>query len=154
MQELKLEFMQVVKQEPHNMNNSKIALDNEDVFQEKDRDNTPMLTFLRKKEGELVKIIEAIERVAHTSDWKVLRESVFDGLTDSLEKRLQAEANKSQIVESEVYRLQGQLVWARKFADFKKLADAYRSELSNVKQKLSNNLGTEPFIAPDTYEND
>jgi hypothetical protein len=134
------------------MNNSKIALDNQDVFLEKEIDKTPIL---RKQESELVKIIEAIGRVSKSIDWAVLEEHIFDGLVISLERRLSQEANKGELNAPEVYRLQGQLMWARKYGDFNKLADVYRSELLNVKQQLNKtNPGTEPYIAPDTYGND
>ena len=133
------------------MNNSKIALDNQDVITEKTFDKKPIL---RQKEGDLVKLIEAIERVAHTSDWQILRNFIFDDLTESLERRLNSESGKGELNQPEIYRLQGQLMLARKYSDFKKLADVYRSELSNVRQMLSNNQGTEPLNAPDTNEND
>lgn len=133
------------------MNNSKIALDNQEILTEPKFDKVP---FLRQKQGELVKLIEAIERIAHTSDWKILRDFIFDELVESLERRLKAESEKSELSQPEIHRLQGQLLMARKYADFKKLADVYRSELSNVKQQLNNNLGTEPLNAPDTNEND
>ena len=133
------------------MNNSKIALDNQEVISDKSFDRKPML---HQKEGELVKIIEAIMRVATSEDWNILKEHIFDSLVDGLERRLNSEAAKAELNQPEIYRLNGQLAWARKFSDFKKLADVYRVELSNVKQQLNNNQGTEPLIAPDTNEND
>lgn len=105
---------------------------------------------LRQQETKLIKLIEAIERVAHTSDWKLLKDYLFDGLNSSLERRLSQEASKDNIDSATIYRLQGQLIWARKFSDFKKLADSFRSELSNIRKQL----GTEPHNAPDTNEND
>lgn len=130
------------------MNNSKIAIDNQDVFKEKEVDKTPVL---REKEGVLVKIIEAVNRIEQTEDWKTLRNYIFDGLVESLERRLSQEANKDELNQPEIHRLQGQLIWARKYSDFKKLSEVYRSELLNVKKMLNTNPGTEPLIAPDTY---
>jgi hypothetical protein len=131
------------------MNNSKIALENQDVFLEKEIDKTPIL---RQKEGELIKIIEAINRIANTTDWLVLRKHIFDDLVGNLERRLASEADKSELNQPEIHRLQGQLMWARKYSDFAKLAEVYRSELTNVRQMLNTNPGTEPLIAPDTDE--
>jgi len=133
------------------MNNSKIALDNQDVLTEKTYDKKPIL---RQKEGELVTIIEAIMRIESTNDWQILRNHIFDGLVEGLEGRLRGEAGKNELNQPEVYRLQGQLLLARKYADLKKLAEVFRSELSNVKFQLNNNQGTEPLNAPDTNEND
>lgn len=133
------------------MNNSKIALDNQEIITEKTFDKKPML---RARESELVKLIEAIERVAHTSDWQILRNFIFDGLVENLERRLKTEAEKEQLNQPAINQLQGQLLLARKYSDLKKLADVYRSGLLNVRQMLNNNLGTEPLNAPDTNEND
>jgi hypothetical protein len=130
------------------MNNSKIAIDNQDVFLEKEIDKTPVL---RQKEGELVKIIEAINRVEASESWKVLETFIFADLVGALERRLKTESEKEELNQAEIHRLQGQLMWARKFGDFKKLSEVYRSELLNVKKILNANQGTEPFIAPDTY---
>ncbi len=133
------------------MNNSKIALDNQEVFTEKTFDKKPIL---RQREGELVKLIETIMRIESSEDWQILRNHIFDGLVESIEGRIRNESGKGELNQPEIYRLQGQLLLARKYADFKKLADVYRSELSNVKQQLNNNLRTEPDNAPDTNEND
>jgi hypothetical protein len=127
------------------MNNSKIALDNEEVLEIPDRS-----LVLRQQEVKLIKLIEAIERVSHTSDWKLLKDHLFDDLVGSLERRLSQEASKDNIDSAIIYRLQGQITWAKKFSDFRKLADSFRSELSNIRKQL----GTEPLNAPDTYEND
>ena len=131
------------------MNNSKIALDNQEVFAEKTFNKKPIL---RQREGELVKLIETIMRIEQSEDWQILRNHIFDGLVEGIEGRLRGEAGKNELNQPEVYRLQGQLLLARKYADFKKLGDVYRSELSNVKSQLNNNLGTEPDNAPDTDE--
>lgn len=126
------------------MNNSKIALDNEEVLDIPDKSQ-----ILRQHEKKLIKLIEAIERVSHTSDWKILNDHLFDDLVGSLERRLSQEASKDNIDLPTTYRLQGQIVWAKKFSDFRKLADSFRSELSNIRKQL----GTEPLNAPDTDEN-
>ncbi len=133
------------------MNNSKIALDNQEVFTEKTFDKKPIL---RQREGELVKLIETIMRIEQSEDWQGVRNHIFYGLVESIEGRIRNESGKGELNQPEIYRLQRQLLLARKYADFKKLADVYRSELSNVKQQLNNNLRTEPDNAPDTNEND
>lgn len=120
------------------MNNSKIALDNQGVLEVERVDKTPVL---REKEGELVKIIEAINGVANSENWKVLEKYILLDLVANLERRLASEANKDELNQPEIHRLQGQLIWARKFADFKKLSEVYRSELSNVKKQLNINPG-------------
>lgn len=100
---------------------------------------------LRSKEGDLVKIIEAIGSLSNTREWSTLKTYVFDGALESLEKRLVSEANKMPVNDGELYRLQGQIMWAKKYADLQKLADTFRLELINVRKQL--NPPTERVIA-------
>lgn len=114
------------------MNNSKIALDN--IETEEEIDLSPVL---REQETKVVKIIEAISVIAVSEQWKVLKELIFDDLVDSLERRISSEAKRKPIDEPEIYALTGQLAWAKRYADFNKLADAYKLELSNLRKKLN-----------------
>jgi len=34
--------------------------------------------------------------------------------------------------------LQGQIIWAEKYSDFKKMATVYRNQLENIKSKIKN----------------
>ena len=113
------------------MNNSKIAIDNVSLSLD-ESDNTEQL---REREAVLVRIIEAIARVKDSEDWHTLKSLVFNSSVEKLERRLQAESERLKLDDSEMYRLQGQLIWARKYADLDKLADAYRLELSNLRKK-------------------
>lgn len=114
------------------MNNSKIAIDN--TLTEEIRDITP---YLRSREVDLTKIIEAISRVLGSDEWKLLKSHVFDGVTESLEKRLTTEAKKNEVNSPEIYRLQGQIVWAKKFSKLEELQEIYRLELIEIKKKLN-----------------
>lgn len=113
------------------MNNSKIAIDS--GFQEENLDRTP---WLRQREGELVTIIEAIGRVNESGDWSILKKHIFDGLVETLERKLNLEAKKNDLNSPEIYRLQGQLAWARKYADLQKLNEFFRLELTNIRKQL------------------
>lgn len=112
------------------MNNALLA----DLNLEEDKvDNAPIL---RKREVELASIIAVIESLAESNDWKSLKKLVLDGVVESLEKRLSNEANKAELNSPEIYRLQGQLTWAKKYADIIKLSQAYRIELVNIRKQL------------------
>ncbi len=114
------------------MNLSKIAQENfDETPQEIDR--TP---WLRQRESELVKIIEALGRVGENEDWNILKQNVFDGVVESLERRQKDEANKAEINIKEMYGLQGQLAWARRYSDLGKLRDDFKKELVNVRGQL------------------
>lgn len=110
------------------MNNATIAID-----EEKEVD---VETSLGKQQAELVKIIEAIRTVASSKEWVVLKELVFDGVVINLERQLKSEAQKDEVNAPQIYRLQGQLVWARKFADLSKLAEFFKTQLEGITLKI------------------
>lgn len=95
-----------------------------------------ILPRLREREAELVRLIEAIAQVELCDGWSTLKTYVFDGALESLEGRLTSEAGKSEVTTSELYRLQGQIQWAKKYADLGKLVNTYRLELSNVRKQI------------------
>lgn len=112
------------------MNNSKIVRDNlEDV---PDR-----VESLKKQQGELAQVIEAIHAVESSEDWQKLKRLVLDGVISTLERQLQREAKKDQVDTTSLYRLQGQLVWARKYADLSKLAEFFRTQMDNLKNQIN-----------------
>lgn len=106
------------------MNNSLLELEVETIV-----DIAPQL---RVRERELLEIIEAIRKVAASDYWNLLKVKVFDGVVGSLHKRLIAEKNPT-----EMYRLQGQIVWAEKYSDLEKMTQAYENELKSVRAKLA-----------------
>lgn len=97
------------------------------------------LTPYRERESELVKIIEAVKSLSANPDYQLLKLLIFDGLVSTLEKRLSAEVFKKPLNEPEIYALTGQIVWAKKFSDLDKLADAYRLELTGIRKKYEQN---------------
>lgn len=105
-----------------------------DTLEEEVVDRTPWLV---QRETELISIIEAIHRVSQTADWKKLNNLVFEGLEESLDKRLKSEAEKPELNHTEIHRLQGQLIWAKKYADFSKLAEFFTTELKGVRNNLN-----------------
>lgn len=112
------------------MNNSFIAQQNVNLSLEEPQDKSEAI---QEKQAVLTRIIEAIETINQTSEWKTLKVIIFDDLEKSIERRLKAESEKTELSPSEIYRLQGQLLWARKYADFKKLAEIYKLELTKLK---------------------
>lgn len=116
------------------MNNSKIAYENlEESDEELDR---PM--FLQKQQGQLAQVVEAINRVEASEDWQKLKKLVLDEVVMSLERQLVNEAAQKEVRVSEIYRIQGQLTWAKKYADLRKLSDMYRQQLESIKNQIKN----------------
>lgn len=112
------------------MNNSKIVSDNFEENQEID------LSPFQNKQGELTQIIEAINRIEISEDWQKLKAVLFGELVINLERRLMNESSRKEINLPEIYRLQGQLTWAKKYADLKKLSDFFRQQLEGIKLRL------------------
>ena len=104
-------------------------LKNVSLDEESRVDIKPML---RKRETELNGIIEAIEHISRSNYWKVLQNQVFNGILESLQRRMR---NEKETIE--LFRLQGQIGWAEKYTDFNKLGDAYRNELTNIRKQLN-----------------
>lgn len=94
---------------------------------------------LRKRQTEVVKIIEAINALAQREEWHVLKELIFDGIVEKLEKNLQQEAKKLELQPADIYRLQGELKWARRYSDLYKLAETYKAEINSITKKLNEN---------------
>lgn len=111
------------------MNNSKIVIDDLSLSFEEE---VPVQ--MKEREATLVRIIEAISRVKVSAEWSTLKSLIFDSTVEHLEKRLKHEAEQMELNTSQIHHLQGQLQWARKYADLTKLEDTYRIELSNIRR--------------------
>lgn len=93
----------------------------------------------RKKETELIQIIEAIKVIAESHEWKLLKTKIFDGVVEGLKKQRDFEVEKKPLNGPVIHSLNGQLAWAKKYSDFSKLADIYKLELENVRKVLNAN---------------
>lgn len=114
------------------MNNS--ALKIEDLLESEVFDNTDLL---KKKEAECVKILSALDEVIKSKGWEELNELVFKGVEERLERLLVQEAKKDELDTKVIYRLQGQLSWAKHYSSLEKLAKEYKFQLQNIKQQLN-----------------
>ena len=112
------------------MNNSKI------VYEGSGEDGR--VPFLQKQQGELVQVVEAINQVETSEGWQKLKKLLLDGTVANLEKQLASKASKDQIDLPAMYRLQGELKWARRYSDLKKLSEDKRQQIENVKNQIKN----------------
>lgn len=115
------------------MNNSKFAIENISLTLEEPIDNNP---HFRERESELTSIINAIQGIEASKEWSTLKEKVFDGLVGSLQREIQDEAQKENPDSLKLNRLAGQLKWAEKYSDLKKLEGIFRIELTRIRQQL------------------
>lgn len=116
------------------MNNSRIALENS----EKEEDNR--LSFLQKKQGELAQLVETINRIEANEDWQKLRALLFDTVLEGLERELRAESEKNDVNLPTLYRIQGQLAWARKYGDLTQFVEWKKRELEGINKQIKDEL--------------
>lgn len=107
---------------------------------------TDRAELLNKREAELVRIVDALRAVWASDEWSTLKTYVFDGLVEKLGKQLRQEAEKPELNNPAIYRLQGQMMWAKKYSNLESLAESFRSELTTIRL----NPPTERDIAPDS----
>ena len=108
-------------------------MNNSDLQLEEKEDSR--LSFLQEKQGELAKLVEAINRVEANEDWRKLKELFLNGIVDKLERQLRDEASKPEVSLPKVYRLQGQITWAKRYSDLKKFSNEKRLEIENLKKQ-------------------
>lgn len=116
------------------MNNSSIRMSPD----EPDLDELRLST-LREFEVRNVRIIKAIEDVQKTAAWSSLKEIIFDGLKERLEKSLLDEATKAVPDLLKLSHYAGELEWATRYADLTAFANEKRSELKAIREQLYGN---------------
>lgn len=91
---------------------------------------------LRDRQTDLIRILEAIDLVLKDKGWQTLKELVFDGIVERLERQLLTEAKKPVIEAEKIYFLQGEMAWARRYSDLKSYAEMLQKELQGIKDNL------------------
>lgn len=92
---------------------------------------------LGAEEARLVTILESIQHLGESKDWKTLQDTLFGSLPNILERELKEEAMKAIPDTNKLNRLAGQLEWAEKYADLSKLERRYRNELQAIRTRLN-----------------
>lgn len=132
------------------MNNSFIAIENVSLAEDEKQDNKPAL---RVRETELNAIVEAIVNVANNPDYQVLKDMIFDGLVESLNKKLMVEIKKKPLNGPLIHSINGQIEIATKYSDILSLASIYKLELQNVRKVLNAKSGNDSGASvPGAYE--
>lgn len=85
----------------------------------------------------LVKIIESFESLEKSKEWEVLKEHVFSKSLISIERQLLNASIESPIVPEKIYKLQGELSWARRFNDVSRFIETYKKQLVEAKSKIN-----------------
>lgn len=82
----------------------------------------------------LTRLLEAIDGVLRTEYWQTFVELHFSQEEQRIERLLLSEAGKD-LNDKEIYRLQGELKWARRYADLRKWAEFIRRQLTQLKNE-------------------
>lgn len=106
------------------MNNAQL------IMEEEEPTNQEAAVALREKVERLTEIIEALNHIAGSSYWEVLRKHVFNVDLAKAKRRLARE--KDTI---EIFRLQGNIEWGDKL-NLEALVTKYRDELTAIRKKL------------------
>lgn len=109
------------------MNNS-LHFEQERVSQEKPDER------VQEREAKLVRLVEALSVINDSREWSTLREELFDGQLATIENRLKSESEKTELNTAEIYRLQGEKKWAKRYSNFDDLIANYRAELANIRK--------------------
>ena len=101
----------------------------------------PIISNLSERKVYLLRMIEAIDNLSKNEDWRTVKELLFDGQLEKLETSLLNEVKANELSAPKIYRLQGNLEWAKRF-DLYKLAETYKVEINNITKKLNENVTT------------
>lgn len=115
------------------MNNSKFAIESVSLQIEEPQIN---VDGFKEREQRLVRLIEALQDVQKTKGWSSLKKELLDELPASLEKQISVEAKKPNPDTLKLNRLAGELKWAERFSDLKKIEDVFRVELQQIRLQL------------------
>jgi hypothetical protein len=85
------------------------------------------------EEARLTRLIEAIAGLIQTREYAVLQELHFSTEEKRIERLLIAESKKTVINQNELYRLQGEMKWATRYADMNKWAQLLTYQRSKLK---------------------
>lgn len=88
---------------------------------------------LTTRQGELVQIVEAIDILLGSKEWRILR-NVFDEAVEKVERQLLSEA-KGEVDVNKIYSLQGELLALKRY-DLANYAERCKKELEGIKQNL------------------
>lgn len=85
---------------------------------------------------ELVRILKAFESLELSQEWETLKELIFNKAKVSIEKQLMLEAERAELDLPKVYRLQGELSWARKYCEISKFIESQKRQLEEINKKI------------------
>lgn|SRR3990167_1429082 len=93
-------------------------------------------THLRQRQGELLKIVEAYEKLEASKEWTTLKELLFSKSLAAIERQLLNETLANDIKTDKLYRLQGEWSWAKQYNDSSRFVEMLKKQLEDINKKL------------------
>lgn len=85
-----------------------------------------------EKQGVLERELVALRTLEKTPEWRTLKELVFDGRVENLEKQLVAKSLEKEVNLPDLYRLQGRLSEAKRTANLEKTVSVEHRGIKNT----------------------
>lgn len=86
------------------------------------------------RHSELNLIVETIDLLLASKEWRILREKVFDEAVEKVERQILSEA-KGAVDINKIYSLQGELIALKRY-DLANYAEKCKKELEGIKLNL------------------
>lgn len=87
------------------------------------------------EQAQLTRLIETLSVLLETKEWKTLLELHFNKEEERIKRLLLTEAKKSPIALEKIYQLQGEFIWAQRYADPRKWVLSLTNKLSQLKKR-------------------
>lgn len=88
-----------------------------------------------KEIARLTKIVEAVDGLLKTKEWLTLQELHFTKEEERINHLLLSESKRTELDDREIYRLQGEMKWAKRYADIRKWAEFIKKQLTELKKR-------------------
>lgn len=91
---------------------------------------------LRKRQTDVIRLVEALESLEKSKEWETVRELVYDRSVASIERQMLQASLVPTISLEVLYRLQGEYSWAKRYSDIPRFIRTLTQELQSLKIKL------------------
>lgn len=85
-----------------------------------------------EEQARLTRILEALRGLIETQEWNTLCELHFEKEEDRVTRLILSESKKNPLEIERIYQLQGELIWAKRYADLRKWITSLTSQLKQL----------------------
>lgn len=84
------------------------------------------------EKARLTRLVEAINSLLQTNEWHIIEELHFTKEEDRINRLLLSESKKTPLNDQEIYRLQGELKWATRYASLTTWAKLLHQQIKHL----------------------